>query len=447
MPQFEFSDEEIKAGLSLAQSGLHKLAYFALFPIIYTFMKTLSLVVDTANLQPLRTQQTQVIKRAYGLAKQGFDFKAIHRAIPTTQLDGHLHRSAIQRGIDLASAKQPKVIFGGRKNFIRRCKGLITNDEWKALRVMPLYSIGQANAKGNRRFRMNYATRTLTYKDADQQYQFQIPILKRNWEVIFEQLCQKAADGKIPLLFSVSANEVHITYDETQLDCYKQKYQQYKPNKFRYLGIDLNPNRVGVSVYDTRQMAPIYAEQYELTSSDQTKRQNEISHVCQSIAKLMKHYQVFRVGMEDLSIKTSNHMKGKRFNKLVNLWIRTFVQSKMRMICHLMNVQFCKIVAAYSSFVGTLRNPDLGDCCGAASELARRCGYQSTGFYPKLLSKAELVHRWKEMADSAAMNWVDLYEEFKTRHVGWRSPPRGSRSSRFGAWSERLLIHQIGVSN
>jgi hypothetical protein len=87
-----------------------------------------------------------------------------------------------------------------------------------------------------------------------------------------------------------------------------------------------------------------------------------------------------------------------------------------------------------------------GDCCGAASEIARRCGYQSKEFYPKLLSKAELVHRWKEMADSVAVNWVGLYEEFKSRHLVWRSPPCSSRSSEYGACGKRLLVHQKGVS-
>jgi hypothetical protein len=57
-----------------------------------------------------------------------------------------------------------------------------------------------------------------------------------------------------------------------------------------------------------------------------------------------------------------------------------------------------------------------------------------------------LVHRWKEMADSVAVNWVGLYEEFKSRHLGWRSPPCSSRSSEYGAYGKRLLVHQKGVS-
>jgi hypothetical protein len=287
---------------------------------------------------------------------------------------------------------------------------------------MPIYSIGQANTKGNRRFRIDYESRTLTYKDSNNEYQFNIPYLKPNWEIILKELCIKATNEEIALLFSVSDKQVNITYDETLLDCFKDKYKPYTKNKFRYLGIDLNPNRIGISVYDTRKLETIYAEQFEFTSDDQNKRKNEISHICQSIAKLMMHYQVSRVGMEDLTIKSKNHNKGKKFNKQINFWIRTFIKEKIRSICNLMNTR-----------------------CGAASEIARRCGYQSKEFYPKLLSKAELVHRWKEMADSVAINWVGLYEEFKSRHLVWRSPPCSSRSSEYGACGKRLLVHQKGV--
>jgi hypothetical protein len=132
--------------------------------------------------------------------------------------------------------------------------------------------------------------------------------LKPNWEIILKELCIKATNEEIALLFSVSDKQVNITYDETLLDCFKDKYKPYKHNKFRYLGIDLNPDRIGISIYDTRKLET------------------------------------------------------------------------------------------------------------------------------------------KEMADSVAINWVGLYEEFKSRHLGWRSPPCSSRSSEYGAYGKRLLVHQKGVS-
>ena len=43
-----------------------------------------------------------------------------------------------------------KVIFGGRRNFIQRCQGKITKEEFRLKRLSPIESNGEANSKGNR---------------------------------------------------------------------------------------------------------------------------------------------------------------------------------------------------------------------------------------------------------------------------------------------------------
>jgi hypothetical protein len=107
---------------------------------------------------------------------------------------------------------------------------------------------------------------------------------------------------------------------------------------------------------------------------------------------------------------------------------------------------YCNINPAYSSFIGTLNYPELGDCCGAAAEIARRCAYQKNEFYPKrIIKKSILVHRWKEMAGVEYNSWVELYKEFKKRDLGWRSPPYNSRSSYMGMHSKRLLVYPLGA--
>jgi hypothetical protein len=90
--------------------------------IIYSFyskttyinnnMKTLSIAIDTTSLNHIRSDQTQIIRRAYVKAKKGLEFKTIHKLLQPTDLDGHLHRCGIQRGIDLAKI-DTKTIFGG----------------------------------------------------------------------------------------------------------------------------------------------------------------------------------------------------------------------------------------------------------------------------------------------------------------------------------------------
>ena len=292
-------------------------------------MKAIILSIDTSGLNELRRIQSNVIRRSYNMAIDGQSFQSINKQIPQ-ELDGHLHRCGVQRGIDLSNTKKT-MIFGGRKQFIRRCKGLISNEEWKEYRTQPLYSIGQANVKGNRKFRIDFETRKLIYKDSETYYEFDIPKLKSNWEVILEELSYKSNNKEIALTYQVGKDSVSIIYDEQKLRCYQNKYIKYKKKDGRYIGIDLNPDRIGIAIYNTSHKGSevIHAEQYDLTSDDQNKRRNEISHIADTIYKLMAHYNVSRCGMEDLTIKSKDHNKGRRFNKKINFWIRTFILNKL----------------------------------------------------------------------------------------------------------------------
>jgi len=53
-----------------------------------------------------------------------------------------------------------KVIFGGKKNFFNRLKGLITKEQYKQNRLVPLTSFGEKssgtkNVHGNRKFKLD----------------------------------------------------------------------------------------------------------------------------------------------------------------------------------------------------------------------------------------------------------------------------------------------------
>ena len=54
----------------------------------------------------------------------------------------------------IADGTTPKVIFGTKKLFVERAKGKITNRQWKDARNNQVYSIGQANQKGNANIRI-----------------------------------------------------------------------------------------------------------------------------------------------------------------------------------------------------------------------------------------------------------------------------------------------------
>ncbi len=328
-------------------------------------MKPISLPIKTPELDDFRHATSCIIRRAYNCAKKGMALRSSEMALigDYPDLDGHLFRCAVKRGFDLYEAdKALKVetkIFGGKKEFIRRCKGLISNEEFKELRVQPLYSIGQANSFGNRRFQIDIENRKLIYIESRKgiSHEWDIPFLKPNWEKILKQLAILANNKEIALTFMVSENMVNIIYDETKLDIFKEKYSIYKQEPFRNMGIDLNPKRLGIAIYEKEKV--IYAESFELTSENQNIRKNELSHICDKIYVLMKHYGVARLGMENLTIKSKDHKKGKKFNKSVNMWIRKDIQNKMQMICTLSKVKFCFVNSAYSSFIGCLQHPSL----------------------------------------------------------------------------------------
>ena len=59
--------------------------------------------------------------------------------------------------------KPLKLIFGGKENYRLRQEGKITKEEFKLNRLSPLYSIGESQFKGNRKFNIN-SDLSITFK-------------------------------------------------------------------------------------------------------------------------------------------------------------------------------------------------------------------------------------------------------------------------------------------
>ena len=60
------------------------------------------------------------------------------------------------------------VIFGGKTNFIKRCLNKISKEEFLKKRFLPIYSVGEANYKGNRLFEIKDKTEILFKPDKKQ---------------------------------------------------------------------------------------------------------------------------------------------------------------------------------------------------------------------------------------------------------------------------------------
>ncbi len=409
-------------------------------------MKTLRLPIDTTLLDDLRRVQSAVIRSSYEIARnQKLTPRQIELLLITRfpNIDGDIFRSGCKKGWDInearnATGNNTPILFGSVENFSKKAKNKITKDEWRRCRLQPLYSIGRANCNGNRRLRLTDTH--LVYKDKNQEYRMELPNLKSNYRNILRDLIRMSNAKEIAITYSVGDGYASLVYDETKLAAWRNRFPAYKKIAGRVLGIDMNPNEIGISIYDRNTKKIIayealrFSNEFLLRKGNKTnKRKNEISHIAERIYELAKHYGCHRIGIEALDIKAKDHGKGRAFNRKVNnQWLRSAFVSKLVSICALSEVRLCEMNAAYSSFIGNLNYPDIPDSCAAATEVARRAAhqYEKNKFYPKLITNTALEHRWKEMAGAEYDTWVDLYVIFKNLHLGWRTQGKTGMSSR-----------------
>ena len=106
----------------------------------------------------LRKQQSVCIRSAYNRFKEGASKKEAESHIKqlngVNDLDSWLIRSAMEMGSQKFNTSPNGIIFGGKKNWIDYNKGKITKDEFKKKKLSNLYSVGEANALGNRKCRI-----------------------------------------------------------------------------------------------------------------------------------------------------------------------------------------------------------------------------------------------------------------------------------------------------
>ena len=72
-------------------------------------------------------------------------------------LDTWMVENAIKEAERICASEKnnQKIIFGGKKNLLRRQRNLISKEEWKNIRLGQLNIVGEACKHGNRKFRIS----------------------------------------------------------------------------------------------------------------------------------------------------------------------------------------------------------------------------------------------------------------------------------------------------
>lgn len=284
-----------------------------------------------------------------------------------------------------------KVIFGGKKLFNDRLKGLISKETFKSKRMLPLTSVGEAIQKGNRLFKIQNDL-NIIFKPCKGTALLLETSLRNNYKKLLLQLYRLQEHKICAITYKLDKDYIYITFDELYL---KEDFQ-YKVDN-RVCSIDLNPNYIGFTITDWKSeneykviksgvyhLKALNDIEYTLKGLPSTdvkrlylndKRKHELMHIAKSLIDTCIHYKVSLFGIEDLSITSSDKEQGKGFNKLCNnVWIRNAFINNLNKRCVIHNIKFLKVKAAYSSFIGNFifRSLDIPDMCLSAFEIGRR---------------------------------------------------------------------------
>ena len=359
-------------------------------------------------------------------------------------------------GMAVVDKNQNKTrIFGGKQNWLARIKNKITNAKWKEVRLLPISSVGEAPQKGNRKIKFDLANNQIIFKvSRDNHVTPQLPKLRKNYQKILLKLEELCNERKSPISVKITTTDICISYDESALSA------NYSPKTNRHAGIDLNPNYIGLVIYEEDRL--LFSRMYKLGELTKTSGKNsnspesiylsdkleyELSKISKDIVDLCDKHGVDLLTTEALTIKAKEHSKGKAFNRLVNnKWPRARVLASLQKWCNLHGIKYASVNPAYSSYIGNLMH-DLPDPLAAASEVARR-GYEliikkSKQFYPANLPGVDyLRNQWKKDAD-----WKELFAYIKNSKLKYRVPVPTNGFEKFMSSKSRVTYFgKAGIS-
>ena len=174
--------------------------------------------------------------------------------------------------------KDKHIIFGGKSLMIKYLKKLITKEEYQSKKLLPLNIQGEACKKGNRLFNFDLVNSKLTLKLSKKNHQ-EIEFYKPNKNQFIElsKIQELVENKQLTLTVSLNNEYIWLTFDENLLEI-QEKFQKLKEN--RVLGIDLNPNYIGLSILEFNkndEFKVIHKQVFDLSTLNVTSKKSSSS--------------------------------------------------------------------------------------------------------------------------------------------------------------------------
>ena len=402
-------------------------------------MKTLKLtIVNNPDLSDAIRVYSSMFRMAYNRLQEGWSENITwHKLKDIFGVNCWLASSAAKEAHGLVNTSgEKKVLFGGKWNLKQYLKGLITKEQFKQKRLMPLCSIGERQYAGNRLFDFDFDNRVVVFKPSNGvRKEIRFCPVKKKLALELSKVKELAEQKKIPITVKFTDKHLYLTYDESLI--YNEAYKGLKHN--RVLGIDMNPNYIGVSVIEfdkNDEFKVLHKEVYDLTALTKSsgtssagakskyltnKLKHETITIARRINKLVDYWKCSKLAIEDLSIVSADKSKGKSINRLCNnKWERQLFVNKLKMLAGIHRYELVEVNPAYSSIVGNFAYGDENtpDMIASAIEIARRAykKFEKGWFYPKFIVETQ-DERWKQTL-GGVKTWKDLF--LKVKEAGFK---------------------------
>lgn len=364
-----------------------------------------------------------------------------HRMSNIEKLDATMLQDACYKAKSLYNATEKtgaSPIFGGRNNWNRYQKHLITREEFIANRQLPICVRGDKTHRGNRKFALDLNNDRIIFKPSkSEHYDIQFMHNGRVQRALLAEL-QRRYDSREEVCFTAELSRDYVTLIVDEND-----FAHEVPHiDGRCASIDMNPNYIALvirdekgeflqqEIFDFKRFSELDKRKNYKSKQDKvkwrshlnSKRKHEVLQVAKRIAKQCAHYQVSDFVIEDLNIKSKDHGKGRSFNKLCNnSWQRRLLASNLRKRMNLMKIRFHEVYAGYSSIKGVLENENKVDSIASAIEIGNRLGEKLGKFGDSKVKLGNLSNRWKNEISSnfkQAPSWKEVSDFLKSNYPG-----------------------------
>ena len=350
--------------------------------------------------------------------------------------------------------------------------------EWKESRKRKIFIIGEANYKGNRFIDFDLVNNLIIYKPSINQKCLLELHKYKDKNIDFNKLQYLIDNKEISITTKINKEYVCLTFDLNSYLGINQKLKEIKTNlqkeikeknildkqiikdmysieykkleeqlsikkiKNRYCSIDMNPDGIGISIFDSKNYKQIFLEKFYIDysknnlnlklSSDHesnlkqtNKRKAEILYSLSRLFDKLRHYKVYNFVMEELNF---TDIDGKRITnrKINNVWNKELIIKKIKKEICLSNMNLIEVNPVYTSFIGNIQHEEF-DPIAASIEIGRRGSlkYRKGSFYPKILIKdidtlESIIGKsiLNDAQDLNDLNWKLLYNS--SNKFRWR---------------------------